>query len=181
MGVSRNNSLLQMKLYGAEGLADALRALGNDPLVKRLLKKALLEEGRPAAAEARRLAPKAPGGGKMADGIEISTTLSRRQTRGRRRRNRKDLEAEVFIGAAPRGPAVLNEFGTGPRYRKNGGFTGAMAATPFMRPAWEKWKYRILDRFALRLWYEIAQAAERIRKKQERQLKREISEGRRRR
>ena len=169
MAVSKNNSLLSLELRGAQGLAQALRDLGNDRTVKRLMKKALLEESRPAAAEARRNAPK--GTGVMAEKIDVSTTLSRRQSRGRRSRAKSDLEAEVFIGAGARGPAVLQEFGTGPRYRKNGGFTGSTPAHPFLRPAWEKWKWVIVDRFALRLWYEIEKAAERLRRKQARTLK----------
>lgn len=169
MAVSRNNSLLSIKLRGAEGLADALRALGDDRAVKRIIKRALLEEARPAAAEARRLAPKDTH--VMSDKIDVSTTLSRRQSRGRRSRAKSDLEAEVFIGAGARGPSVLQEFGTAPRYRKNGGFTGSTPAHPFMRPAWEKWKYTILDRFALRVWYEIERSAERLRRKQARSLK----------
>lgn len=181
MAISRNNSLLSMKMAGTEGLADALRALGSDKDVRKVMRISLLEESRPVVKEARRLAAHATG--TMRDKIDVSTTLSRRQRRGRTGRVGKDPnEAEVYIGAGARGPAVLIEFGTAPRYhRKSRRFVGATPARPFMRPAWEKFKGQILKRLAFRIWYEIEQAAERIRKRQERRMRREAREAMRRR
>ncbi len=168
---SGNRRSFGIKLKGAEGLADALRALGNDRMVKRILKKALMEEAEPAAREARRLAPKGKTG-RMADKINVSTTLSRRQRAQRRKPNLKNgLVAEVFLGAGAKGPAHLIEFGTGLRRHKSGKSTGYVPAHPYMRPAWEKWKFRILDRFAFRLWHEIERAAKRLAAKQKRSLK----------
>lgn len=176
MAVSRNNSLLSMHMAGAQGLADALRELGEARDVRKVLKTALMEESRPIVKEARRLAPRGESG-MTAEKIDVSTTLSRRQSRGARPRNRADgSEVEVYIGAGARGPAVLIEFGTAPRYHKNGKFVGATPARPFLRPAWEGGKNRLLDRIALRIWYEIDRMAALIRKRQIRKMEREARE-----
>lgn len=167
-----NKSFVQFELKGAEGLAQALRDLGNDRMVKRILKKALIEEAEPAAREARRLAPKDTE--MMADKIEVTTSLSKRQRSARRRagiKGRDDQVAEVFLGAGSRGPAVLQEFGTALRRHKKGKSTGRVPAHPFLRPAWEKWKFRIMDRFAFRVWAEVERAAKRLAAKQKRTLK----------
>lgn len=178
MAVSRNNTLLQLDMVGVESLQAALLSLPSHLTRKRVLERSLLEEGEPIARDARRLAPRDTG--RMAEKIEVSTTLSRRQSRGAKPRVSKG-GAVVYIGAGPRGPAVLAEFGTGPRYRwaHRGGFTGAMPATPFMRPAWERGWRTLLDRLGGRIWYELSLAAERARKKQARELAREAAKVRR--
>lgn len=171
LGAGGNRRTFSLKLKGAEGLAQALRDLGNDRTVKRILKKALLEEAEPAAQMARRLAAKDTR--LMAEKINVSTTLSKRQAAQRRSPiGKKDTGVEVFLGAGARGPAHLIEFGTaGRRQKKTGRYTGYVVARPFMRPAWEAWKYKILDRFAFRLWAEIEKAAKRLAKRQARTLK----------
>jgi HK97 gp10 family phage protein len=162
--VSRNNSLLQFELKGVQGLEQALRDLGQDRLIKATMKRALMEVAQPAAADARALAAKATG--QMARKIAVSTTLSRRQRRGRGRGARNGQEAVVYIGAGPRGPAVLVEFGTGPRRHKNGKSVGASPAQPFMRPAWEAHKHKILNDFADALWRQVARSADRLGRRQ---------------
>lgn len=176
IGLSRNNSLLQAEFKGAKELAEALRALGQDRLIKATLKRALLKAGQPMVETAQRLAPrgKRKGGddaGKphMADKIAVSTTLSKRQRRQQgfgAHRGRTDNTAVVFIGAGPRGPAVLAEFGTGPRRRKNGQKTGSTPAQPFMRPAWEQHHRQILEDFGRELGIQIEKSAARLGRRQ---------------
>lgn len=154
-----------MDIVGAAELAQALRDLGTDRLIKATLKRALLKAGEPVAADARSRAPRSKReGGKphMADRITVSTTLSRRQRAGSAGYATHDTEARVYIGAAPRGPAVLQEFGTGVRHHKNGKSTGAVPAHPFMRPAWEAGKEKVLADFERMLWEQIEKSAERL-------------------
>lgn len=161
---SRNNSFLMLEIVGAQELEAALNALGQDRLIKATNKRALLNAAKPAVATARRLAPKATE--RMANKIDVSSTLSRRQRRGGGYRSDPNV-AHVFIGAAPRGPAVLDEFGTGPRYHKRTRkFVGATPAQPFMRPAWEQHKHQILDDYAAELWIQIEKSAKRLARRQ---------------
>lgn len=166
IGLSRNNAMLQMDIFGANELEAALRQLAADAgsrTMKRTMEKALMKAGQPVVDAAQRLAPRGKERGKphMADKIRISTTLSRRQRRLQGFGNRWDGVAKVYIGTGPRGPGVLTEFGTGPRRWKNGKFTGAAPAQPFMRPAWEANKHQVLRDFAKLLWIEIERAAKR--------------------
>lgn len=161
---SRNNSFLMLEIVGAQELEAALNALGQDRLIKATNRRALLAAAKPAVATARRLAPKDTG--RMADKVDVSSTLSRRQRRGGGYRSNPNV-AHVFIGAAPRGPAVLDEFGTGPRYHKRTRkFVGATPAQPFMRPAWEQHKNQILDDYADELWIQIEKSAKRLARRQ---------------
>lgn len=165
------NHLLRLNIIGAQDLEAALRALGDSKAIKRAIKTALLEAAEPTAREARAKAPRRSG--RMAEGVDVSTTLSRRQKSGAgghvAARGRFDpFAAFVYIGAHPMGPAVLAEFGTQERHWKSGKSTGAMPAKPFMRPAWEAGKYKILEDFSRYLWVTIDQEAKRIAKKQAR-------------
>lgn len=161
---SRNNSLLMLEIKGARELEAALNALGQDRLIKSTNRRALLNAAKPAVATARRLAPKKSG--RMSEKIDVSSTLSRRQRRGGGYRRDPNV-AHVFMGAAPRGPAVLAEFGTGPRYQKRSRkFVGAMPAQPFMRPAWEQHKTKILDDYTSELWIQIEKSAKRLARRQ---------------
>lgn len=166
------NHLLRLKIEGAEELEAALRALGDSKAIKAAIKRALLEAAEPTAKEARRLAPRGDSG-RMAEGVDVSTTLSRRQRGGAgghvAARGRFDpFAAFVYIGAHPMGPAVLKEFGTQQRHWKSGKSTGADPAKPFMRPAWEAGKYKILEDFSRYLWVTIEMEAKRLAKKQAR-------------
>lgn len=152
-----------MKFEGGAELAKALRDLGDSKAIKRAIGKALLLAAEPAAKDARARAPRKTG--RMAEDIDVSTTLSRRQRKGRRRSS-DPTEQFVYIGASPVGPAVLEEFGTGPRRTKKGASRGSAPAKPFMRPAWEQHREQILRDFARYLWVTIQAEAERLAKKQ---------------
>lgn len=165
---SRNNSLLQFEMKGGKELEKALRDLGQDRLIKATMKRALVDVAKPTVADAQaRAAAIFHGTGRMAKKIAVSSTLSRRQRRRRSGRGFGGNEATVYIGAAPRGPAVIMEFGTGPRRQKTTGKSvGAVAARPFMRPAWEANKHKILDNFAAALWRQIERSATRLGRRQ---------------
>lgn len=158
------NRFLTLEMEGVEDMETALRKLGQDRLIRRTMRRGLLKVTRPAAETAKRLAPKT-GTGKMAAKIRASTTLSRRQRRGGHYRFDPNV-AYVWLGAGPRGPGVLTEFGTGPRYTKKGAFRGAAPAQPFLRPAWEQHKHQILKDLGPELWKEINKSAKRLARRQ---------------
>lgn len=166
--LSPKGALLQMEIVGAKELEAALLALGQDRLIKATLKRGLLKAAQPAVRTAQGLAPRRSG--RMASKIAVSSTLSRRQRRAQgygARTSTRGGSATVYLGAAPRGPAVLDEFGTGPRFhRKTGKFVGATPAQPFMRPAWEQHKEQILRDFSRELWIQIEKSAERLARRQ---------------
>lgn len=168
------NGLLRMKFEGFAEVEAALRELGDNAAIKRAIKSALLHAAEPTARMARSMAPRKSG--RLAEGVDVSTTLSRRQKSGKgghvAARGRFDPFAVfVYIGAHPMGPAVLAEFGTQQRHWKNGKSTGAMPAHPFMRPAWEANKFQILADFSKYIWVTIELEAKRLARKQARLLK----------
>lgn len=167
--MASKNHLLRLELQGAADLEKSLRELGDSKAIRRIIKRALLKAAEPTAKKARALARRKTG--EMAEGVDVSTTLSRRQRAGRgghvAARGRFDpFAAFVYIGAHPMGPAVLQEFGTAQRHHKNGKSTGANPAFPFMRPAWEEDKFKILKDFSDMLWVEIEKEAVRIARRQ---------------
>lgn len=174
--LSGKGQLLQMELKGARELAAELREIAKensrpDRLIKSTIRRALKKSAAPVAAAAQQLAPRSDAEGPhMADKIKVSTTLSRKQRAqqgfGSRGSLRDKSSIVMYIGAGPKGPAVLAEFGTGPRYTKDGAFRGSMPAQPFMRPAWEGGKQGVLNSFVPQLAKEIVRTAERARKRQ---------------
>lgn len=165
---SGGSNFAQFELFGAEELEAALRTLPKN-IGKAALKRALVNAAKPVAEDARRSAPVRSG--LVRDNITVSTKLSKRQARAFRKRGKGEVTA--FLGAAPSRRAHLIEFGTGPRaHRKSGESksgkartpgrsTGQAPAQPFMRPAWERGKQRILDDFSVALWKEIEKAVAR--------------------
>lgn len=105
----------------------------------------------PVAAAARAYAP-----GSLAERIRIAPTIKAGQMmqaiekpgRGRR---------VMFVGSgAPH--AHLVEFGTGPRFQKNGRYTGIMPPDPFLRPAWDANKNKVLATLSEAIREEIGKA-----------------------
>lgn len=104
--------------------------------------------------------------GELRDSITISTRLSNRQRRmfGRR--------GDVVVHAGPSHPkgahGVLVEFGSGPRYQKSTGrYVGVMPAKPFMRPAWDQNRHRVLEIMRTEIWDVLLKAVRRLRKRAE--------------
>lgn len=155
-----------MEILGGRELEAALIALGQDRLIKSTLRRALVQASKPAVATAQRLAEGVTDTGRMQSKIAVSTTLARRQRRGGLYKFNPNT-AYVWIGAGSRGPGVLQEFGTGPRYqKKTGRFTGATPAHPFLRPAWEQHKEQILRDFGRMLGEQIEKSARRLARRQ---------------
>jgi len=160
------NSFIALNIQGWRDLENALRALGNDAQVKAVMKKAMMDAGEIVASDARSRVHKRHGG--LQESIDVRPTLSPRQKRERGRGLKGPGTVEVFIGPTwPEGAhGHLVEFGTGIRYTKSGKSVGASPALPFMRPAWEAGKNKVLDEFGVRLGLEIENAAKRIARKQ---------------
>jgi HK97 gp10 family phage protein len=132
-----------------EGLRDLDRALGELPkrTGKAVLRRTLMRAAAPIAATAQALAPVDEGGLKRS--IHAGTRLSRRQARAMRGATRST--AEVYVGPGPSSKSITQEFGAehhGPQ--------------PYMRPAWDRERFRALQIIATTLGAEIDKAAKRI-------------------
>jgi HK97 gp10 family phage protein len=134
-----------------EGLKDLERALKGLPSAngKAVLRRTLKEAGEPVAKAARALVPKEQG--YLSESIDVSTKLSGRQ----RSLHKKESPVEMFIGPGPDPAGHLQEFGTGPGHQ----------AQPFLRPAWDQNKAKVLDIIANLTWVEIEKTANRLAKR----------------
>ena len=151
------------KLEGMEALLDALEQLPTTAMQKGAVRNALKKAGKPVADLAR---SQAPDSGvehkqKLKNTIIVSPTLKPSQ---KQQVVRDRTSVTMFIGStAPH--AHLVEFGTGPRFWKNGNFTGQMGPQPFMRNAWDQQKDNVLKIFQTELWTMIYKAARRLAKR----------------
>ncbi|KQY27184.1 HK97-gp10 family putative phage morphogenesis protein [Rhizobium sp. Root482] len=136
---------------GVDGLKDLEKALKELPQAnaKAVLRRTMKEAGEPVARTARALAPKDEG--HLAESIDVSTKLSERQ----KKLHKKQSPVEMFIGPGSHPYGPLQEFGTGPGHQ----------AQPFMRPAWDQNKEKVLDTIANLTWIEIEKTATRLAKK----------------
>lgn len=150
--------LLSIQFDGFEFLEAALRELGQASEIKKAQTEALVIAAEPMAKAMRALAPAS-----IAETIDVSTKLSRRQ---RRIADKDPNAAHVYVGPKPRGPAVLVEFGTVKRHWKTGKSTGSTRPRPFMRPGFEQEKVGTIERFSKLLWISIDKAAKRIARRQ---------------
>jgi HK97 gp10 family phage protein len=139
---------IRVKVEGLSSLKDAFEELPK-ATGKNIMKRILKDRAVPLAAYAESLAPVRTG--KLRMSISIGTKLSRRQAA--LARDSKSY-TEVYIGPSPLAQATAQEFGT-----------NRHAAQPFMRPAWDAFKDRLLEMLASDLWLEIKKAADRIAKK----------------
>lgn len=152
------------------GLQEFDRALAELPKAvgRQVLRRASTVVLTPVRDEARALAPRGdegkPAGRSVATSIHVRARLKRSQARGRTRRG----EVETFVGSTAR-HAHLVEFGSGPRYQATTGrYTGQMPPHPFMRPAWDRHKDRLVRELPELLWREVYKAARRLRARSER-------------
>lgn len=105
----------------------------------------------PVAAAARSYAP-----GSLSERIKIAPTIKAGQMAQSLEKPGKGRRV-MYVGAtAPH--AHLVEFGTGPRYQKNGKYVGIMTPDPFLRPAWDANKDEVLANLATAIRDEIAKA-----------------------
>lgn len=136
--------------YRIDGLKELDEALRELPKAtgKNVLKRALTTAAAPVEAEAKRLVPVKSG--KLRDSISIGPRLSKRQ----RGLNTPGSPVEIFVGASALPHAHLQEFGT-----------VKMRPRPFLRPAWDANKMKVLESIKGDLWQEIEKAAKRLAKK----------------
>ena len=143
----------KMTLHGAKELEKALLDLPKR-IAKTAVRRGIVKLLQQVADDAQARVPVRSG--RLKEKIAVRPQLSRRQKRGRAKD--KGL-IEAFVGATPARHAHLVEFGTGPRMQRNGKSTGAMPAQPFLRPAWDGAKGKLVDELGQVLWDEIEKAA----------------------
>lgn len=141
-----------------EGLRELDKALGG--FTKTVAKNTLQRAGRkalePVAEMARQLAPDDPKtqGNDLRSSIGVGTRLSRNQARQKRKAVKsgeaEKYFAEVYAGAGALPQAHLREFG----------LDGA-APHPFLRPAWDANKNRVLETIKADIASEIEKTAKR--------------------
>jgi HK97 gp10 family phage protein len=153
-------------------LKDLTRAAG-----KAALRRAGIKALEPIAESARSKAPSDPatGGYDLKSSITVGTKLSRSQRRRHRKMVKNDKSSvEVFVGAGPLAQALHTEFGTSP-FISGGKFAGAhnpgIPAQPWMRPAWDGGKARVVQDLKTELWVEVEKAAKRAARKRARAAK----------
>lgn len=138
--------------FVVEGLAElhtALRELP-DSTAKNVLRRVGTQALKPIAEAAARRAPVERGA--LRTSIHVGTRLSRRQ-RGQHQKAGPD-DVEVFAGAGVLPQAHLQEFGS-----------SIHPAQPFLRPAWDEGKDRLMEEIKRLMWVEIQKAAERLARK----------------
>lgn len=149
--------VLIVNISGLPRLQAALRELSETfgtAAGQRAAEQALMAIARPIVQDARRLAPRRTG--------KLRRSIRARPLRVRAGRRYVRVGGAVNIRAAAR-HAHLVEFGTGPRRQRGGRYTGAMPARPFMRPAWERHRNRLMADLAPRVWEHVAKTARRYR------------------
>ena len=134
----------KVTIEGLDDLARALRELFPKAKGDKVMRQFMLDRGQPIAEAAASMAPRRTG--KLKASIGVGTRLSRRQSIQHKKQRPGDVE--VFIGAGKLPQAQLSEFGT-----------SHSVAQPFMRPAWDQGKDRILMNLRSDLWNAIVQAA----------------------
>lgn len=136
---------IDMKVDGLRDIERALAQLAAGT-AKGVVRRAMRKELKPVADTANALWP-----GSADDVIRVTSRVARSQPQPKRDR----ATVNMFVGAANTPEAHLVEFGTGPRFQKNGRFTGSVSPQPFLQPAWDLHKGRVLKGLAARLWTEI--------------------------
>ena len=139
---------LSTKFEGGKELENALKQLPK-ALKKSALRSMLRKVAKPVLQEAKSKVPVDSGG--LRDSLAIGTTLTKRQ----RKFFIKTGDAQIFIGAGKGGAhAHLVEFGT-----------SMMSARPFLRPAWDAKKHKLLKDAQKILWTILAKKAKTLAKK----------------
>lgn len=138
-----------VKVTGLKETKIALRKLP-DATAKNVMRRVLRKGGKLIIDAAKSRVPKDDGD--LLKSLRVGTRLSSRQKRNFRKRNPHDVM--MFVGAGPLPQAHLQEFGT-----KN------HTAQPFLRPAWDANKRKVLDNIRKDMWQEIRKAAERLARK----------------
>ncbi|MBN8187606.1 hypothetical protein JF540_12985 [Salipiger thiooxidans] len=147
-----------MKMTGFRDIEKALAQLPAGT-AKGVARRAMKKELAPVAATANAFWP-----GSSDDVFQITSKIAAGQ-RGDSVAQGGRSVLNMYVGA-PGGrfgtpEAHLVEFGTGPRFQKNGRFTGSVAPQPMLQPAWDMHKQQLLEGLGQRLWEEITKTIER--------------------
>ncbi|WP_158963912.1 hypothetical protein [Chachezhania sediminis] len=140
------------KMTGFRDIEKALAALPQGT-AKGAARRSMKKQLAPVAATANALWP-----GSEDDVFRITSRIAASQLGDSYAEKGKSV-LNLFVGA-PGGrdgtpEAHLIEFGTGPRFQKRGRFTGSVAPTPMLQPAWDIHKASMLEGLGKELWEEI--------------------------
>jgi len=148
--------------FEVDGLKELEKALLELPrsTSKGVARRAMRDQLKPVALMANALWPGADD-----DVVRIASKVNRGQRGPKEGRSIVNLFIGVPSGKTGTPHAHLIEWGTGPRFHKNGRATGAVSPAPFLQPAWDANKRRILRGLAKSLWQEIVKTQARRAKK----------------
>lgn len=138
-----------------EGFKELDEALGQLPksTAKAVLRRTAIRALAPVVAAARQRVPVHEGD--LKESLKVSTRLSKRQQRINARAVAEGRSSvQLFAGPAALPHAHLVEFGT-----------AHMAPQPFMRPAWDAERDRVLELIRTEMGDEITKAAGRLARK----------------
>ncbi len=136
-------------VYGQKQVEDALKQLSK-ATGKSVLRRALKESSKPTVEAARRLVP--VGDGNLRDSIIANSKLSASQAAKTLRRG----AVRLYVGTSwPKGAhGHLQEFGTAHH-----------GSQPFLRPAWDATKQKVLDSIEGEIWRSLAKSAKTLARK----------------
>ena len=138
-----------------EGGMDIERALGrlDRAVARRVSVRSMREVLQPVASMANALWP-----GSSDDVFTIRTRISRGQMSDSHMVRGPSI-INLFVGAPGGGAgtphAHLIEFGTGPRYTRNGAFRGSVSPLAMLQPAWDMHRAQMLTNLGRLIWNEI--------------------------
>lgn len=142
-----------MKVEGFKELDSLLQAMPRR-LASQAVTSGMRRALQPVATAARAYAP-----GSLSTRIRISPTVKAGQMLQALEKPGPGRKV-MFVGSgAPH--AHLVEFGTAPRFQKNGRYTGIMPPDPFLRPAWDANRDEVLARLAETIREQIKAALKR--------------------
>lgn len=137
--------MLTVKFQGARELEKAMMEL-KTATAKRVARKVLKNALEPVRDRAEALAPEAEGD--LAASISISSKA--------RRRRQQQGRVEVYVGV----PTSQGQVGSNQEYGNIN-----HAAQPFMRPAWQPLRFKVLDDVGTNMMIEVKKSAARARKR----------------
>lgn len=141
--------------FEVEGFKELERALAgmNVNTAKGVARRTMKKELKPIASMANAFWP-----GSSDNVFVVTSRVAKRQPQPKKGR----AILNMFVGAAGTPKAHLLEFGTGPRYQKNGRYTGSVAPQPMLQPAWDAHKATMLTELKKRLGDEIEKTFARL-------------------
>jgi len=153
---------IKLKVQGFREIEKALADLPRGT-AKGTSRRAMKKELAPIADTANAFWPGA------ADNVFRVTSRISASQKGDSQATRGRSVVNLYVGAdyGPQGAphAHLIEFGTGPRYTRNGAFRGSVSPQPMLQPAWDMHKGKLLEGLGARLWDEIKKTQARRAKK----------------